>query len=159
MLNDLISVAQQSPRKRQHLNIHQSYEDTCQRLFNAVGIDSYIRPHRHALDPKTETLFAVQGKFALVVFDDHGHPRQVDLFGTQLFGENIAAGVELSPGVWHTVVALTDHAILFEIKSGPFDPRVAKELAPWAPEEGTDQAASYLRSLRLQIAEYEPESS
>jgi cupin fold WbuC family metalloprotein len=155
MLSDLVSAAEQSPRKRQHLNIHQSYEDTCQRLFNAVGVDSYIRPHRHSLDPKTETLFAVKGKFALVVFDSQGKPQQVSLFGTQLFGD-IPAGVELSPGTWHTVLALSAEAVLFEMKAGPFDPEAAKEFAPWAPEEGTAQVADYLRSLHQLIVEYEP---
>jgi cupin fold WbuC family metalloprotein len=124
-------------------------------LFNAVGADSYIRPHRHSLDPKTETLFAVKGKFALVVFDDHGNPQQVSMFGSQLFGD-MPAGVELTPGAWHTVVALSDEAVLLEIKAGPFDAQAAKEFAPWAPEEGTMQAPHYLRSLHQLIAEYEP---
>lgn len=127
--------------------------------MNSIGTDSYIRPHRHSLDPKAETLVAVKGKFALIVFDDQGSPRQIELFGTQLFGENLAVGVELSPGLWHTIVALTAQAVLLEIKAGPFDPQAAKEFAPWAPEEGTDQARHYLHSLRQQIAEYEPASA
>ena len=153
MLKNLICAAEQSLRKRQHLNIHQSYEDTCQRLFNAVGPESYIRPHRHSLDPKTETLLAVKGKFALVLFDDHGTPQDVILFGTQLFGD-ISPGVELAPGTWHTVLALSDQSVLLEIKAGPFDPQAAKELAPWAPEEGTDQGRHYLQSLHQLIAEH-----
>jgi cupin fold WbuC family metalloprotein len=123
-------------------------------LFNAVGTDSYIRPHRHSLDPKSETLFAVKGKFALVVFDDRGTPQQVSAFGTELFGEEMPAGVELSPGVWHTVVALTVNAVLLEIKAGPFDAGAAKEFAPWAPEEGTPQAQDYLQLLCRHIAEH-----
>lgn len=122
--------------------------------MNALGTDSYIQPHRHSLDPKTETLFAVKGKFALVVFDDQGKPQQVSLFGTQLFGD-MAPGVELSPSAWHTVVALSGEAVLLEIKAGPFDPQAAKEFAPWAPEEGSLQAPPYLRSLHQMIAEYE----
>jgi cupin fold WbuC family metalloprotein len=97
----------------------------------------------------------VKGKFALVVFDEQGSPQQVSVFGTQLFGD-IPPGVELSPGAWHTVVALSDEAVLLEIKAGPFDPQAAKELAPWAPEEGTPQATHFLRSLHQLIAEYAP---
>lgn len=123
-------------------------------MFNAVGADSYIRPHRHSLDPKTETLFAVKGKFALVVFDDTGTPQQVSLFGTERFGD-IPAGVELAPREWHTVVALSAQAVLLEIKAGPFDPQAAKEFASWAPQEGTAQAPHYLRSLQRLIAEFE----
>jgi cupin fold WbuC family metalloprotein len=139
---------------RQHLNIHQSYDDPCQRLFNAIGINSYIRPHRHSLDPKTESLFAVRGLFALVLFDQHGNPRNVIRFGSESAGGKVAAGVELSPGDWHTVVALSEGAVLLELKAGPFRPDAAKELASWAPEEGGDAALSYLRSLHGVIAEW-----
>jgi cupin fold WbuC family metalloprotein len=142
---------------RQHLNIHQSYDDPCQRLFNAIGIDSYIRPHRHSLDPKTESLFAIRGLFALVLFDQHGTPREVIRFGSEAAGAMVASGVELSPGDWHTVVALSEGALLLELKAGPFNPDAAKELAPWAPQEGGDQAAQYLKALRHLIAESYPQ--
>ena len=55
-LSSLIGEAAQSPRARQHRNIHRSYVDPCQRFLNAIGMESYIRPHRHLLDPKAETL-------------------------------------------------------------------------------------------------------
>lgn len=133
---------------RQHLNIHQSYDEFCQRLFNAIDINSYIRPHRHSRDPKTESLFAIKGIFALVIFDEFGKPLDVVKFGTERFGAHLASGVELSPGTWHTIIALTEEAVLLEIKAGPFDPGAAKELASWAPEEGSSLAQAYLETLR-----------
>jgi hypothetical protein len=42
---------------------------------------------------------------------------------------------------------LVDESILFEVKSGPFDPSVAKEFAPWAPEEGTLESKEYAEQL------------
>jgi hypothetical protein len=77
------------------------------------------------------------------------------LFGTQLFGD-ISPGVELSPRTWHTVVALNEQSVLLEIKAGPFDPKAAKEFAPWAPEEATDLAQHYLQNLHRLIAEHQP---
>jgi cupin fold WbuC family metalloprotein len=124
-------------------------------LFNAVGVESYIRPHRHSLDPKTEDLVALRGLFALVLFDDHGNIDDIIKFGTEKFAtESAGVGVELIPGAWHTVVALTDGAVLLELKAGPFQPAAAKEPAPWAPEEGTPAAAGYLKSLREAIADW-----
>lgn len=156
LFDTLILEARAAPRMRQHLNIHQSYSDPCQRLFNAIGIDSYIRPHRHSVDPKTESLFAVRGLFALVVFDEHGTPCEVVRFGSELVNPRGVAGVELSPGDWHTVVALSEEAVLFELKAGPFDPNAAKELASWAPVEGTPPAAQYLGKLHRLISEWSP---
>lgn len=129
-----------------------SYEEPVQRLLNALGFDTYIRPHRHSLDPKVETLFALRGEFALVTFNAQGHPQGVVIFGAGAAAP--AAGVELASETWHTVIALTDGAVLFEIKAGPFDPGAAKEYAAWAPEEGSEQAARYLAGLRKLVAEW-----
>lgn len=145
--------AKEAKRARQHQNIHLSYDDPCQRLLNAIGVGSYIRPHRHSLDPKIETLVAVRGLFALVTFDPSGEIDGIIRFGSEKYDDILApnVGVELHPGVWHTVAALTDGAVLLEVKAGPFNPGAAKEFAPWAPEEGTDEAVHYMQSLRLAV--------
>jgi cupin fold WbuC family metalloprotein len=145
--------AQQASRARQHLNIHQSFDDSCQRLLNAIGVSSYIRPHRHAIDPKVESLIAVKGLFALIIFSEDGEIAEIINFGSEKFDCRYAhgVGVELAPRVWHTVVALSDSAVLLEVKAGPFNPELAKELAPWAPEEGTDAGVIYLNSLKQAI--------
>jgi cupin fold WbuC family metalloprotein len=44
-LDLLVTQAKNSPRLRQHKNIHLDYADPCQRLFNSIEPDSYIRPH------------------------------------------------------------------------------------------------------------------
>lgn len=62
-LEDLINEASQSHRLRAHANVHGSYADQCQKLFNAIQVDSYIRPHRHSLDPRDEYLIAVRVVF------------------------------------------------------------------------------------------------
>ena len=46
-LDTIISDASDSVRKRQHRNIHRSFDDKGQRLMNAIGVESYIAPHRH----------------------------------------------------------------------------------------------------------------
>ncbi len=146
-LNTLISEAGVSDRKRQHRNIHRSFDEKCQRLINAIGVDSYIAPHRHRLDPKSECLIAVRGLFAAVIFSDKGTVEKIDFFGTEKF-KNLSVGLELPPEVWHTVVALTQGSILCEVKEGPFDPKKAKEFAPWAPSEGSADAQDYFDQLR-----------
>lgn len=143
-----------STRNRQHRNIHESYEEPCQRLFNAVGMNSYIRPHRHLADPKTECLFAIRGLFALVVFRDGGELDKVIKFGSEKYADSgaISAGVQIHPGLWHTVVAIVEGSVLLEIKAGPFDPDKAKEFAAWAPAEGSAEAGKYLQRLLRSIS-------
>ena len=65
MLDGLCQKAEHSPRRRQHLNIHCSYQESCQRLFNAIQPKSYIPPQRHSVANKQELLVAVRGTFFL----------------------------------------------------------------------------------------------
>jgi cupin fold WbuC family metalloprotein len=154
LLAELAQTAGQSTRGRQHHNIHASFKDPCQKLLNAIGMGSYIRPHRHALDPKDECLVAVKGLFALIVFEEQGEVKRVERFGTEKFfrkDSGVALGVELPPGVWHTVLALEPDSVLLELKAGPFNPNAAKEFAAWAPEEGSEEASAYLAYLKSLI--------
>ncbi|MCR5871134.1 MULTISPECIES: WbuC family cupin fold metalloprotein [unclassified Sphingomonas] len=141
---DLVSRARGSARRRQHFNIHAEYADPVQRLFNGIEPDSYIRPHRHLSDPKRECLIGVRGAFALIAFDAEGGIERIVHFGA---APDLSIGVELDHGQWHTVIAKAPGSVLFEVKQGPFDPLAAKNLAPWAPEEGSGAAVAYLEWL------------
>jgi cupin fold WbuC family metalloprotein len=79
-LDDVVLQATIAPRLRQHRNIHTDYAESCQRLFNAIEPDSYIRPHRHGLVPRYETMIAVRGLMMLFVFDDHGRVADIAPF-------------------------------------------------------------------------------
>lgn len=150
MVDALVIESQTSARGRQHLNLHAAYQESCQRLLNAIQCESYIRPHRHALDPRAETLFAMSGVFVLIVFDECGQVTSCKRFGSERYLEEkgIALGVEIFPREWHTVIALRADSVLLEVKAGPFDPNAAKELASWAPAEGTPESQAYLEHLK-----------
>jgi cupin fold WbuC family metalloprotein len=150
-LSSLATEAQVGRRRRQHRNVHQSFEESCQRLFNAIEPDSYIRPHKHGSDPKGELLVAVRGSVALIEFDDSGGVSRVLHFGARRHDPELAVGVEVAPHTWHTVIATEPGSILLEVKAGPFDPSRPKDLAPWAPEEHSAQAATYLQMLRAHV--------
>ena len=146
-LHGLTVQAQANPRKRQHRNVHESYEDPCQRLFNAIEPGSYIRPHRHAIDLRDELLIAVRGLMALVTFDEQGKVTGAIRFGSDKNSEDLAVGAEVPANTWHTVIALEPGCVLLEVKAGPFDPNQRKDLAPWAPDEGGPNAKQYLEQL------------
>lgn len=144
LFRDLVFQAQVAPRRRQHFNLHSNYADPCQRLLNAICFDSYIRPHCHRLDPKDELLVVLSGEVVCWRFDDSGRIASTQLLSS---GGTVSA-VMLSAYEWHTVTALSEAAIILEVKAGPFDASVAKSFAPWAPEEGTPDAERYLAQLR-----------
>lgn len=151
-LDDLTTQAQCSLRKRQHHNIHESYSARCQCLFNAIEPGSYIRPHRHDTDSKDELLIAVRGVMALVTFNEQGKVIEVRRFGADKNEKGLGIGVELSAKTWHTVIALEPGCILLEVKEGPFNPDLPKDLATWAPDEGTEAVNDYLNQLMEIVA-------
>lgn len=149
LIEDVAMSAQKTPRRRLHANLHASYQDPVQRLFNAIGTDSYIRPHRHLGARADEFLMAVRGVFTLVRFDDHGAVLDCRRFGSDAHSGYVEClAVEIQAGTWHTVLADEPGSVLFEVKAGPFDPNHAKSFAEWAPAEGDDAAMAYLDELR-----------
>ena len=153
LFDQLTEEAGQSSRFRIHRNLHKDYEDPCQRMFNAIGVDSYLRPHRHLNDPKAECFIVVRGQMTLVTFDEVGEIVEAIRVGIPMQGstEPSSVGVELPPGVWHTIIADVPGSILFEVKAGPFNPDQAKEWAEWAPAEGTSEGLQYLSELRTRL--------
>lgn len=144
LLSDLSAQAKVNPRLRKNLNLHKNYDEPSQRLLNAMEPDSYIRPHRHLRDPKPESFVGLRGKMVLLVFSNTGVVEQVVPFGP----EQDAVGVDLPPGVWHTVICLQEGSVFYETKPGPFNPIYKKDMAPWAPEEGSSETAIYLAKLK-----------
>lgn len=141
--DSLSEAALKSERRRQHRNLHESYDDPSQRLFIALELGTYIRPHRHMQAPKLEFFLCLYGRLGLIVFDDFG-----EIISSLVFGPNEqTVGAEIPPGVWHMVVCLQSGSILFETKPGPFEQLRAKDFAPWAPSEGAKDVAPYLDKL------------
>jgi cupin fold WbuC family metalloprotein len=144
LFRDLIEQAAHAPRRRLNFNFHSGPDDNPHRFLNVFLEGSYVRPHRHRDPPKPEAFLVLEGRMAVLVFDDLGQVERRLLLGA---GAGEDRGVDLPPGLWHTVAALTPHAICYEVKPGPWVPSTDKEFAPWAPEEGSAEAAAYLSGL------------
>ncbi len=149
--SELNRKARTSPRLRQHYNIHDSYADPCQKLFNSLSQQTYIRPHRHLSDPKHELLVAISGHMALVTFYPSGNVAETTHLKPLAHSANVAVASNITPETWHTVLALEPNCVLLEVKAGPFDESAPKDLASWAPQEGTHEATKYLEQLRNKI--------
>lgn len=141
LFSALIERARQSPRLRTHHNFHVSMEDNPHRFLNAMIRGTYIVPHRHRDPPKAESFIVLVGELAFVTFDDAGH-----ITSTHVLGRDVV-GVDIQPGVWHTIAVLSEHVVCFEVKPGPYSAANDKDFAPWAPREGDAAAGAYLEGL------------
>ncbi|MEJ1962889.1 MAG: WbuC family cupin fold metalloprotein [Gammaproteobacteria bacterium] len=141
-LDELVTKAAASPRKRAHLTIHESASDLVQRFFVVARRDSYFRPHAHL--SKSELAVVLRGRLDLVTFDEAGH-----LHARHAVGEGTGQfAFEIDRGTWHTLVPLTDDCAFLEIKEGPYDPAVAVKFAAWAAPEGDSSVPRFQEWLR-----------
>ncbi len=133
LIERAVAASRKSPRRRIILPLHSTSSDPLQRMLNAVQPGSYIRPHRHLHPPKAETLVVLLGAVRFVTFDERGAVTS----GITLSAGESPYGLDARPGVYHTFVALAPDTVVFETKPGPYDERLDKEFAPWAPAEGS----------------------
>lgn len=138
----VLERARASERRRTNHNFHPGPGDNPHRFLNAMLQGTYVRPHRHRDPPKSESFLVLEGSVAVFVFDDEGR-----VVARHDLGAGGVRGIDLSPGVWHSLVVLSEHAVLFEVKPGPWDPATDKEMAPWAPAEGDPAAGAFVQSL------------
>jgi len=141
LFQSLIEQAYRSPRLRTNHNFHRGMDDNPHRFLNVMVRGTYIAPHRHQNPPKAESFLVLDGEVAFFTFDDSGQ-----ITSTHVLGRDVV-GIDIQPGVWHTLAAVTPHAVCYEVKPGPYSATNDKDFAPWAPREGDPDTPQYLEGL------------
>jgi cupin fold WbuC family metalloprotein len=141
LFRKLIERARQSPRLRTNHNFHAAMEDNPHRFLNVMLRGTYVAPHRHLDPPKAESFLVLEGEIAFFTFDDAGAIATTHILG----GDTV--GIDVAPGIWHTLAVLSGEAVCYEVKPGPYTAANDKDFAPWAPREGDPAALAYLERL------------
>jgi cupin fold WbuC family metalloprotein len=141
LFRKLIERAGQSPRLRTNHNFHASMEENPHRFLNVMLRGTYVTPHRHLNPPKAESFLVLEGEAVFFTFDDAGGIASKHILGRDTIG------IDIDPGIWHTLAVLTDTAVCYEVKPGPYTAANDKDFAPWAPREGDPAAPAYLARL------------
>jgi cupin fold WbuC family metalloprotein len=146
----VLDASRRSERLRTILPFHKSEGDLLHRMLNALQPGSYVRPHRHQTIPKPEVFLVLRGAMDFVVFDDDGgitHAGRLAA-GSERFG------VDVQPGLFHTLMVREPDTVIYEVKLGPYEPASDKDFAPWAPAEGSPQVAAYVAQLDARLAAF-----
>ena len=136
LLERTLEAARSSPRLRAVHSFHTSATDNLHRFLNAFVRGTYLPPHRHRETPKAKSFLVLRGELGCFVFDDKGK-----VIERYILGRAGLLGIDLQPGLWHTVAPLGDSAVCFEVKPGPWDVATDRELAPWAPANDAELRA------------------
>lgn len=146
LFDTVAALAAESPRLRMNHNFHSHATDNPHRFLNVLLRGTYIRPHRHSDPPKSESFLVLEGIVDVILFDDRGAiTARYRLGGGE--SESHLWGVDLAPGVWHTILPRTERAVCFEVKPGPWVAANDKEFASWAPAENDPGATAYCDAL------------
>jgi len=144
-INQLTAAARTDQRRRKNYNFHH-LSDNVQRMLNAIEPDSYVRPHRHLQPPKIEMFVLLTGQLAVFIFDDDGSIKDIIRLS-----EKGNRGIDISAGIWHSIVSMQPGTVVFEVKDGPYEMSLDKDFAYWAPAEDDPGAAEYLKSLKTNL--------
>ncbi len=142
-LDTLSEKAKESSRKRVNYNYHYQMDDTLQRMIHAMLRGTYIQPHKHENPDKREAFIILRGRIVVIEFNDEGKPTDHIILDRKTGN----FGVEIPPRTWHSLVALEDNSVVYEVKDGPYFPSDDKNFAPWAPKEGDNSSERFLKKL------------
>lgn len=116
LLDEVSSRAKASPRLRMNYNFHQSLDEKCHRMLNAVEPGTEVPIHRHPT--KDESFVVLRGKVKVTTYNDDG----TVIESVMLCQEQGRYGVDIKKGVWHNLESLEPDSVIFECKEGPFVP-------------------------------------
>ena len=114
LLDKVSSEAKESPRLRMNYNFHQSLDDKCHRMLNALEPGTIVPIHRHP--DKDESFVVLRGKVRSTTYNDDGSVIE----SVVLSQEDGLYGVDIPKGVWHKLESLESGSVVFECKEGPF---------------------------------------
>lgn len=114
ILLKLTKEAQRSQRLRKNYNLHETFEDGVQRMFNAIEPKSIFPIARH--QNAAETIIIIKGAIKISIYDDNKSIIEEVIL-------NNAIGnycYHIPKGVWHKAEALQNGTVIFETKEGPY---------------------------------------
>jgi cupin fold WbuC family metalloprotein len=143
LVDRAVLASRESPRKRMILKLHKTDDALFQRMLNAMQPGTLFRAHRHLHPPKAENFLVLRGRLRVVLFDERGGiTAHHDLVpGGETFG------LDVEPGVCHTLACLEPDTVILECKQGPYDPVSDKDFPAWAPGEDSPEAGAFLARL------------
>lgn len=121
LVNHVTEDAKSSPRLRMNYNLHESFEDSVQRMFNALEPGTVVPIARHPYS--SETLIMIRGKLRVLIYNENKEIIEDVIIAPNT--ENI--GYHIPKGIWHKVESLESGTVCFETREGPY--------APVAPED------------------------
>lgn len=116
LLDGVSERARASERLRMNYNLHESLDDSVQRLINAVEPGTKVPIHRH--QETDETCIILRGCIDIIFYDNETNETQ----RIHLDHDSSVYGVHIPKGQWHSLESRKSDSALISIKEGPYKP-------------------------------------
>lgn len=116
ILDTTSQKAIESPRLRMNYNIHESFDDVVQRMFNALEPNTVVPIARHPYS--SETLIMLRGRLRVLIYNDNKEIIEDIIIAHN--SDNF--GYHIPKGIWHKVESLEHGTVCFETREGPYMP-------------------------------------
>ena len=116
ILDKVTDEAKASPRLRMNYNLHEGFDDSVQRMFNALEPGTIIPIARHPYS--SETLIMLRGRLRVLIYNDDKNI--IEDVVIEANSNNI--GYHIPKGTWHQVESLEYGTVCFETREGPYAP-------------------------------------
>ena len=98
-------------------NFHQSLEDKCHRMLNAIEPGSPLPIHRHR--HTSETVVCLRGRLVWEYYDEL---ERICTETIELSPNGQVVALSIPAGQWHTVRAMESGSVILEMKEGAYEP-------------------------------------
>ncbi len=138
-------VKSNNEKKRYRICLHDSTENMLQEMIICHDKEDYARPAKHKNCPETHTI--LDGRMAVVLFENDGKIRECFV----LDRVNGYLSCRINAEIYHMLIPLTETAITYETKVGPFTSDV-NIFPDWAPdEENKEEGSRYLHLIMKEV--------
>ena len=147
VIGELFGKAEESPRKRAHMAIHESFDEPVQRVLVALKKGTYVPPHFHSGSVPWELMCVIEGQVKVIIFNENHSVKSVHTLGE---GQD-AKLVQFGESEIHTLVSFSEFSNILEIKPGPYDPTSASNIVEGFPQESDNSSATIVRWLEMAL--------
>ncbi|WP_051180059.1 WbuC family cupin fold metalloprotein [Selenomonas ruminantium] len=148
-IEDFKRIAQKNNnKKRYRLCLQDNSKNLLQDMMICRTRGDYIRPDKHVGIPESHTI--IDGEERIILFSNDGEI--LDTFILSRNGEYLS--YRINSDIYHMTIPLTDTAIDYEVKLGPFLP-TSNIYPEWAPSGANrDDVKSFMRILENKINDF-----
>lgn len=122
LLDELTSLAKQTPRLRQAYDLRNSIDDKSQRMLNALEPGTVLPTHCHGTTSEAASL--IRGRVRQNMYDDKGNFMKTFIASADGFPNFYVAPM----GMWYNTECLESGTVIFEAKDGAYTPLIAEDI-------------------------------